>query len=107
MPKLALDLYSEDSYIQMVITLGKILIRNHKVALFKEFFLSQNCMFMNSAIVSTLIIESLTYLVPECCVPIFALCSSEFNLLLDDNQEKKVIDYQSNKSDMTVNEMEI
>ena len=87
----------------MVITLGKILIRNHEFTLFNDFFQSQNCMYMSSQIVSALILESLAYLVPECCVPIFALCSSEFRLILDDNQEKKAIDYQGNKSDKTVN----
>ena len=105
-PKLALNLYSEEAYIQMVITLGKILIRNHEAARFTEFFFSQNCMYMSDAIVSQLIQECLTYLAPECCVPIFALCSADFKLLFDDF-EKKAIDYQSNKSDKLVSEVQL
>ena len=81
----------------MVITLGKILIRNHETDLFKEFFYSQNCMYMSSTIVSSLVQDSLTYLVPECCIPIFALCSADYEFELADS-DKKAIDYQSNKS---------
>ena len=91
----------------MVITLGKILIRNHETDLFEEFFYSQNCMYMSDAIVSTLVQESLTYLVPECCVPIFALCSADFRLKMDNDLEKKQMDYQSNKSDKQVSEMQL
>ena len=88
----------------MVITLGKILIRNHEVDLFRQFFFSQNCMYMSDAIVSQLIQESLTYLVPECCVPIYALCSADFVLSFDEF-EKKQIDYQSLKSNKTITEV--
>lgn len=76
----------------MVITLGKILIRNHESELFTEFFFSQNCMYMSDGIVSALIQESLTYLSPECCVPIFALCTVDFKLEFDDFL-KRAIDY--------------
>ena len=90
----------------MVITLGKILIRNHEAASFSEFFFSQNCMYMSDAIVSQLLQECLTYLAPECCVPIFAFCSADFVLKFDDF-EKKAIDYQSNKSNKKVSEMQL
>ena len=42
---------------------------------YPQFFHSQNRMYMTEEIVSALIQESLTYLVPECCVPIFAVLS--------------------------------
>ena len=63
-------------------------------------------MYMSDGIVSALVQESLTYLVPECCVPIFALCSADFKLLIDD-LDKKLADYQSNKSTKTVNEVQL
>lgn len=39
-PRLAKELYSEEAYVKMVITLGKILVRNHETELFEEFFYS-------------------------------------------------------------------
>ena len=105
-PAKIFELYSLDSYIKKVVTLGKILIRNHETLLFEEFFFSQNCMYMSDGIVSALIQESLVYLVPDCCLPIFALCSADFKLCLEDF-DKKLIDYQSNKSAKTVNEVQL
>ena len=90
----------------MVICLGKILIRNHEVALFEQFFFSQNCMYMSNVIVSALVHESWTFLVPECLVPIFALCTSDFGIVRDD-YEKKVIEYASLKSSKTINVMQV
>ena len=46
-PLLAQTYYSEKAYVDMVIKFGKVLIRNHEIDLFKEFFFSQNCLFMN------------------------------------------------------------
>lgn len=88
-PSKALQFYPLEGYIKMVVTLGKILIRNHEIALFEQFFFSQNCMYMDDYIVSTLLQESVTYCVPECCVPIFALCSAEFNIKMLDDFDKK------------------
>ena len=87
----------------MIITLGQILIRNHEIELLKEFFYSQNCMYMSTPIVSSLIQECLTYLLPECIIPIYALCSADFSLNLQ-LMDKKAIDYQSNKSKKSVSE---
>jgi len=44
--------------------------------------------------------------VPECLVPIYALCSADYELKLADFS-KKVIDYQSNRSSKAVTELMI
>ena len=87
----------------MITTLGKILIRQHETQLFEDFFYSQNCMYMSDSILSELVQESLTYLIPDCLAPIYALCSVDYKLKLDEF-EKKVLDYQYNKSDKKVTE---
>ena len=62
----------------MVTTLGVILIRNHEIAKFKEFFFSQNCQYMTNKIVSAFLHECFQYLMPECAAPIYALYVSRW-----------------------------
>ena len=101
-PRLAQDYYSEKTYVNMVIKFGTVLIRNHEVDLFKDFFFSQNCLYMNDQIITSLLDECFDYLVADCAVPIFALCSASYKYTA--TKDKLLHEYYSCDSDKKVSE---
>ena len=77
-PRFAEEFYDERAYEEMVICVGEALIENHEIDKFKDFFYSQNCLYMTSKIVTALLSCCLQYMIPECLVPIYALCNNQF-----------------------------
>ena len=106
-PQLAKQFYSEETYVAMVIKFGQLLIRNHEIDWFKEFFFSQNCLYMDDRIITSLLEECFNYLVPECTVPIFAFCSAHYNFIQSAESQKIVHEYFSCDSDAKVTESQI
>lgn len=101
-PSIATKFYSAEAYVAMVIKFGQILIRNHEIDLFKEFFFSQNCLYMDDEIVTSLLEECFNYLVPECTVPIFAFCSARYTFRQSTDSQKLVHEYFSCESSARV-----
>ena len=65
----------------MVICIGEVLIHNHEIEKFSQFFYSQSSLFMTDHIVTALLNNCFQYMLPECALPIFVRCGNQYDYL--------------------------
>ena len=68
---------AETAYKNMVVSLGKHLIRHHAVQLFEEFICSLRSVFMPDTVVAIFIKESIAHYSMDCAAVLYALCNPE------------------------------